>query len=296
MKKFFKILYSKIPCKKQFFVLIKKIGVPPHSVYQHLYFSGVIDVQIEEKKFRIEHNGHTIENELFWTGINDCWEKNSLKIWADLAKSSRVIFDIGANTGVYSLIAKTVNHQTSVHAFEPFPSICKTLNRNSQLNRYDIQCNCAAISNYSGEGVIYSEDENFAYSVTVNKNLWVKNTSPFEIPINTITLKDYIEQKKIDEINLMKIDVETHEPEVMEGFGEYFLKFKPIVLIEVLNDEISEKLSNYFPAENNDFYNIDEVKGIKKVSKLTKSADFNFLIVPREKSFLFDFEKYVSYS
>ncbi len=36
----------------------------------------------------------------------------------------------------------------------------------------------------------------------------------------------------------MKIDVETHEPEVMEGFAEYYLKFKPIILIEVLNDQI----------------------------------------------------------
>lgn len=40
----------------------------------------------------------------------------------------------------------------------------------------------------------------------------------------------------------------------------------------------------------------DEARAIKKVSKLTKSEDFNFLIVSSEKSSLFDYQKYVSYS
>ena len=294
MKKLFKILFSLIPFKKELFFLVKKVWSPPVSIYQHLYFNGIFKVKVETENFKIQHDGHTIENELFWTGIDNCWEKNSLKIWKDLAKNSKVIFDIGANTGVYSLIAKTVNKNSFVHAFEPFPSICNTLARNSELNNYDIACNCTAISNYKGKGVIFSEDPNFAYSVTVNKNLWAKDSEPFKIPINTTTLKDYIEEHEIGGIDLMKIDVETHEPEVMEGFADYFLKFKPIILIEILNDEVSEKLMRYFSKGNYNFYNIDEANGVKKVSKLTKSEVFNFLIVPEEKASLFNFKNYLS--
>lgn len=296
MKKFFKILFSSLPYKKHLFCFIRRVWSPPLGVYQHLHFNGIFEVKVDAENFKIQHNGHTIENQLFWKGIDDCWEKNSLRIWKDLARNSNIIFDIGANTGVYTLIAKTVNKNCSVHAFEPFPAIWDTLKKNTALNQYDVECNCTAISNYKGKGVIFSDSPDFAYSVTVNKNLWTKEQQPFIIPINTTTLKDYIEEQKLDGIDLMKIDVETHEPEVIEGFAEYLLKFKPVILIEVLNDQISQKLNACFSSDHYDFYNIDEGRGIKKVSKLTKSEDFNFLIVPLEKSSLFNYRKYPSYS
>jgi FkbM family methyltransferase len=292
MKNIFKILFSALPFKKQIFGLLKKVDLP-EDIYQHLYFNGVFEVKVDEKKLKILHEGHKIENQLFWKGIDDCWEKNSLKIWKDLSAKSKVVFDIGANTGVYSLIAKAANKNASVHAFEPFPSICNTLKKNVQLNQFDIHCNCIAVSNYKGEGIIYSEDPNFAYSVTVNKNLWAKDNKVFEIPIHATTLKDYIEEHRIRQIDLIKIDVETHEPEVMEGFAGYFSKFKPIILIEILNEEVAERLSGFFPKDCFEFYNIDEQKGTIRVSKLTKSELFNFLVVPNEKADLFNFKKYI---
>ncbi|MGH2564708.1 MAG: FkbM family methyltransferase, partial [Ginsengibacter sp.] len=180
-----------------------------------------------------------------------------------------------------------------IHAFEPFPAIYKKLLHNAEINEYNINCNCAAISNYTGNAVIYTADENFAYSVTVNKNLWVKDSSPIKIDIKTTTLKEYIEKHDIRSIDLMKIDVETHEPEVMEGFANYFLQFKPILLIEILNDEVAEKLNKYFAPGDFDFYNIDELAGIKKVNKLSKSDYYNFLIVPKEKADLYNEQKFM---
>jgi len=81
----------------------------------------------------------------------------------------------------------------------------------------------------------------------------------------------------------MKIDVETHEPEVIEGFVPYLKPFKPIILIEILNDEVAQKLSNYFDPAEYYFYNVDEQTGIKKTGTLSKSNSYNFLILPKEK-------------
>jgi len=269
------------------FTVLKKIWVPPPSVYQHLYFTGSINMKLDdEQNFKMIHYGHQLENELFWEGLFSCWEKSSMKVWAKLSEQSKVIFDIGANTGIYSLLARVKNKNAAIHAFEPFPAIYNKLKHNAAINDYDITANCMAVSNYTGTGVIYTEDENFAYSVTVNQNLWVKHKEPIKIDIITTTLKDYIEKYNIQSIDLMKIDVETHEPEVMEGFAEYFLKLRPILLIEILNDEIAGKLSNYFAPGDFDFYNIDEQAGLKKVSALSKSVHYNFLIVPKEKAYL----------
>jgi hypothetical protein len=47
--------------------------------------------------FKLNNPGFTtIENEIFWKGIN-IWEKTSVSIWIDFSKESRTILDIGAN-------------------------------------------------------------------------------------------------------------------------------------------------------------------------------------------------------
>ncbi|MEP7106627.1 MAG: FkbM family methyltransferase [Ferruginibacter sp.] len=275
---------------------MKKIWVPPVGVYQHLYFNDTITVDPGNHEiFKMVHYGYPLENELFWRGLYNGWEKYSMRIWAGLSENAGVIFDIGANTGIYSLVAKAKNKNASVHAFEPFGAIYDKLVKNATINKYDILCNCIAISNYTGDGVIYTADENFAYSVTVNQNLWVKDSEPIKIGIKTTTLKDYIEQHHIHSIDLMKVDVETHEPEVMEGFADYFLQFKPILLIEILNDEIAGKLNKYFDPADFNFYNIDEMAGIRKVRTLAKSDFHNFLIVPKEKAHLYNEKSFIHF-
>jgi len=289
MKKMIKNIYGKIPYKRQSFSFLKQIASIPESVYQHLYFNGIITVKVNEKQsFKMMHYGHPIENDLFWKGLYGSWEKKSMKLWSDLSRKSSTIFDIGANTGVYSMVSKAVNSSAEVHAFEPFEAIHKKLEYNAGINHFQIHTNCKAISNYTGEGVIYTDGSDFAYSVTVNKNLWVNDKEPVKLNIKTITLKEYIEQNNITNIDLMKIDVETHEPEVMEGFSPYFDQFNPILLIEILNDEVALKLNNYFDINKYNFYNIDEKAGIRKTTSLMKSDFYNYLIVPKEK------EKYIT--
>jgi hypothetical protein len=41
--------------------------------------------------------------------------------------------------------------------------------------------------------------------------------------------------------NLVKLDVETHEPQVLEGFGKP-LNASMVFLIEVLNDDLGMKV------------------------------------------------------
>ena len=284
MKEIIKKIYKAVPLKKEIFTLIKKVWSPSGSVYRHLYFNGIITIKVDDShQFKIMHYGYEVENNLFWKGLYGSWEKHSMKLWTALSRESEVIFDIGANTGVYSMVAKAVNPHAAVHAFEPFKAIYKKMTDNAALNDFDVKGNCTAVSNYTGNAVIYAENADFAYSVTVNQNLWAKDKEFIKMDIKTITLKDYIESNNISKIDLMKIDVEMHEPEVMEGFGEYFKKFKPVLLIEILNEEIADKLNKYFDPASYSFYNIDEQNGMKKTNVLSKSNYYNYLIVPAEK-------------
>ncbi|MGZ6520119.1 MAG: FkbM family methyltransferase, partial [Bacteroidia bacterium] len=151
----------------------------PENIYRHLYFEDVFTVKSESYKFLITHYGFQLENEIFWKGLTNGWEKVSMKLWIELSKKSAVILDIGANTGIYSLVSKTVNPTAEVFAFEPVERIYNKLEKNNKLNNYDIHCFELALSDKNGEAIIYDPLTPHVYSVAVNKNIsGLDNTTP----------------------------------------------------------------------------------------------------------------------
>lgn len=91
MKAFLKTLYALFPFKQKIFSLLKLIWKPGESVYRHLYFNGIINVSIgRSKSFKIKHYGYELENKIFWEGLTDGWEKESMKLWAQLCANADV--------------------------------------------------------------------------------------------------------------------------------------------------------------------------------------------------------------
>ena len=82
----------------------------------------------------------------------------------------------------------------------------------------------------------------------------------------------------------MKIDVETHEPEVIEGFGEYLSLFKPAILIELITEDVVAGVMPYFEKSGYLFFNIDEKLGIRKVDSVGISDSYNYLFCSEEKA------------
>ena len=223
-----------------------------------------------------------VENEYFWGGINDGWEKVSTDLWIKICENADVVFDIGANTGCFSLIAKTIRPNAKIYAFEPMEGILTKLRYNMKLNQYDdVYIESKALSNYEGEATIYPTSLDHVYSVTVNANLF-SDQQVHKVTIRTCRLDHFIEEHNITKIDLMKIDVETHEPEVLEGMGKYLKEMKPNMLIEIQTTEIGEKIEKLVEGIGYVFYNIHEEKGTRKVSNLTKSDWLNYLVCSPE--------------
>jgi FkbM family methyltransferase len=283
MKKLLKVAYAALPFKQPVFTMLKQVWVPPHSVYKHLHFKGLLKIRVDaQKSFKMRHYGYSLENDLFWLGLKNGWEKHSMNLWLKLCKKSSVVFDIGANTGVYSLITKTINPQAKVYAFEPVKRVFEKLAANVHLNNFDVVCTEAAVSNNDGTATIFVPDTEHVYTVTVNDNILAKDIETVETKIKTITLKSFIEQNAIDRVDLIKLDVETHEPEVLEGFGDYLYLYKPSILIEILSDEVGKKVQTYAEKCGYLFFNIHEEKGIRKVDRINKSDTHNYFLCTEE--------------
>lgn len=266
MKKVFKAIYGLIPFKKQIFTVLKFFWKPKQSVFKHLHFKDVITVPVtDSKSFKVNHFGLCIENEIFWQGLTKGWEKESLKLWIKLCEDSQTIFDIGANTGIYSLVAKAVNPSSKVYSFEPHPYFLSMLKKNVLLNNYDIHTYGKAISN--SDGVVEIDD----YS---GNTLILKTEA--------VTLDTFIKQNAIKRIDLMKIDTELHEPQVLEGFSIYLKEFKPTILIEIIRDEIAEIVYEYVKDLGYLYYNIDEKGSIRQTDRIEISDYFNYLLCSPE--------------
>jgi FkbM family methyltransferase len=282
MKSALKKVYKALPFKQEMFSLVKKVWSPGPDIFRHLYFNGQFKVDVDSShSFFIRHFGYQIENEIFWCGLNDAWEKTSIRLWQKAVKRAGVIFDIGANTGLYALVAKSLNPNSRVIAFEPVKRVYSRLLENNQLNNYDIECFELAASNADGEAIIYDLPTEHILSVTVNQNHKSPEIVEVAIPttINIIRLDTFINKQKLERVDLMKIDVERHEVEVLEGMGSFLEKFRPAMLIEILENEIGEKVESLISDKDYLYFRIDDENGtVNLMEHIRIEKDCNFFL------------------
>lgn len=103
-----------------------------------------------------------------------------------------------------------------------------------------------------------------------------------ETNVKTERLDTYIKRKNITRVDLIKIDVEGHEPEVLEGLGWHLDEMRPAMLIEILNDENAMKIEKLLNNKGYLYFNINEKGSFRQVRHLSKSDSYNFLITPKE--------------
>jgi FkbM family methyltransferase len=240
-----------------------------------------------KKLVKLLHAGHQIENEIYWRGFEGCHEKKSMQVFAGIVENldPKVVWDIGANSGTYGVLAKALKPDSEVIFFEPIPKAVELVKANLELNQFDAKIFEIALGDFDGEGeIFFPKRHDFATSVTVNQDTVPKGIESDAMIIQVQRLETLIAKHGLDSPDLVKLDVETYEYEVLEGWGSNF-PAEAIFLIEILREDLAQKIVKYFPQDEYEFWNIDDRKAnIRKVAKLGKSDFHNFLIVPNSKS------------
>jgi FkbM family methyltransferase len=135
-------------------------------------------------------------------------------VFAELKESSPVIFDVGAHTGQFLNEAlKRSSSGCVIHAFEPAASSFRKLSA-AFAEDMRVQLNRAALSRLVGSGVLfYDEPASQLASLTARRIFG--NAKSEGVRLDTID--EYCSQNEIDKIDLLKLDVEGHELEVLQG-------------------------------------------------------------------------------
>lgn len=148
-------------------------------------------------------------------------------------KYKKFIFDIGANNGVDGLAMAIKNKTFFVHAFEPNMELYLKINK---LKKKLEKRKGIKIKNYKIHNLALSDKKkNTIFNISVNDtvsslNKISKNLDKYwpgyreavfkikkKIKIKTITLFDFMKERKIEHINYLHIDTQGHDLKILNG-------------------------------------------------------------------------------
>ncbi|MEO5570924.1 MAG: FkbM family methyltransferase [Bacteroidia bacterium] len=277
MKKIIKNLYEIIPFKNRLFHLVRKFYKPSDNLLKHFHFKGTIVIPVSnEKSFKIMHRGLKIENEIFWKGITRWQEGVSMNYWLKACEFSNCIFDVGAYNGIYALASKAMNPNASVYAFEPVEHSYIEMRKNIEMNDFEVHSFKLALSNQDGHAKFYNVKDVESKIGSLTPDLFVEETVFTEI--ETKSIATFIHENKLKKIDLIKIDVEGHEFEVLEGMKDYLKEMMPVILVEVLTDKSAQKIQHLIDGTGYLIFDVDEINPPKKIDEVRKSGYFNLIV------------------
>tara|TARA_B100000003_G_C10850806_1_gene338902 strand:- start:69 stop:842 length:774 start_codon:yes stop_codon:yes gene_type:complete len=176
--------------------------------------------------------------------------------------------DIGANQGIYSLIAAKNRNFKKIFAFEPVNQTFELLKKNIKINKFkNIIAKKYAISTYNGNVKILIK-KNHSGSATIKSRYSCSYTNTSVIKTANFSVLNKL--IKSDDRKVIKIDVEGHELEVVNQL----IRTNFIKLVDFIYVEINFKKSNLSIIKNklkkNNFYYI------YKSPKINNHCDFLF--------------------
>jgi FkbM family methyltransferase len=226
-----------------------------------------------------------MENDLFWNGFGNGYEGTSLQIWRRLAPHARVILDVGANTGIYALVARCVNQRATVIAVEPVERVFHRLQRNVELNGGNVTLEKLAASDTTGQAVIYDRPADHELTASLDPLMdEYCGGGGVEYTVPTKRLDDLLSGAGLRSIDLIKIDVELFEPQVLLGMGAFLSNCRPALLVEILNEAVAREVNDITRDLGYNIFRVVEQRGLVRVShvEVTELKERNYLFAQDE--------------
>jgi FkbM family methyltransferase len=206
-------------------------GVLPSRVWLDLSSPQHFRVRVGRHLFRYEASpGDRVAAPLYWTGLKS-WEAETFSAFVPLARAARGFLDIGAYTGVFTLVAATVNATLRAVSFEPNPVRFRTLVRNLESNAVTDRCTPVpvALASSSARAPLFvpAHDDSLA-SLNVDAS-----GVPGTILEVDVVSPDSVVPADLP-VDLIKIDVEGREADVLAGLLPRLIRDRPAVVCEFL--------------------------------------------------------------
>lgn len=166
-------------------------------------------------------------------------EPELLEAFRAAARGARVVLDVGAATGLYTILAARTNSSARVYAFEPHSNNREALNTNLHLNQIEnVTVSNMALGDTPGEAFLEHRGDRQIAGLGTHR---IKLSPDAGLPRVTIATIDLlVAQGEVEPPDVIKIDVEGFEVRVVRGMQETLRRSRPVVLLELHPREIAE--------------------------------------------------------
>ena len=195
-------------------------------------------------------------------------------------ESAPTILDVGANNGAFMVLIKAITPNAKVHCFEPFSTLTGFLVELVQQNSFDdVTINNVLVGETNELKQLYFTKGSTATASVVHDFQVFDST----LEAKQCRLDSYVEEKKLDQVLLIKIDVEGGELEVLRGARRLLETMKPKILLELLYTEKEIHLSRQREAIREleqlgyNFYQIRENGELEHQSPVLPDPNYRFL-------------------
>lgn len=209
-------------------------------------------------------------------------------------KPGDTFIDVGANVGYFSFVAiQIVGKGGQAHAFEPVKEYFDKLELFFKINKdYKIFVNKMALGEKNQNLDIFIKGGSDIGNNTFFPELLGSN-NPNKESVQVIRLDEYIKQKNVKNIKLIKIDVEGFEFAALKGLSGYFSECSknnsfPVIVCEVVPEAYAkfgarvEDLFSFMAGYNYYPYDVLSTKRKVKIEEL-KRGRLSDILFKQEK-------------
>lgn len=181
------------------------------------HLAGPVDTVVWGLRLRLFPDRSVSEARILF--LPRSWDRAERKLLAKWARPGFTFVDVGANVGGYSFwVLSLVRASARVVAVEPNPDLARQLRLNVRVNGAQDRVRVveAAVGAARGTGALVVDPRNSGEGrlVGVGDSSGVGRA----IPVQVVTLADIVRDAGLDRLDCLKVDVEGHEPEVIQPF------------------------------------------------------------------------------
>jgi FkbM family methyltransferase len=222
----------------------------------------LLDTTSEIPKFRAE---------TFWTKEPETihWINRNLNESTEIG----LLIDVGANIGIYSLYAATVNNSISVFSVEPVPDTFRELNANIELNMKTNQISTfmVALSSESGSGTLKNVDPRLGSSGAQIQIVASGDNASTKVLSGDRLLKDEWEKLDHGKKVMIKIDTDGNELDVLNGFIEAFKDGSIVTVLVETHPNNRNEIESFFRSldfrEDESYLSVDGHSNYRREAK-----------------------------
>ena len=215
------------------------------------------------------------------------FERDTLRALRSLVKEGATVLDIGANIGAHTLhLARLVGDKGRVIAFEPTGYALAKLRANLRANpdlESRVEVHQAFLVAKAGAGVASSVASSWPVDGTPPDDPRMGSRAMDLSGALAMTLDSAIAAAGDPDVQLIKMDVDGHELEVLEGCRSLLQRRRPIIVMELAPyvfhpPEKFDEMVNTLARSNYAFRLLDSLKELPKDPAMLRA------LIPREGS------------